>query len=363
MTLNVQEALEHINHTLSTKGTHAFGMRILNDAGEYLCTCHHWKWLERPRHNLHFEADQGYVWLPRDFRDLIAYDATQGLTSGLSLTTHQYLVELRTSAITTSTWRYWGAITHAPRQERPTGTLTFSSVPDDGDSFTLDDGVNAPIEFEFDSAGDGTSGSGVTEIDTSASGLTSAQVAALVQTAIESVRLTGPLDIDAVVDADSASVVNLTNRRHGTIGNITITDASSGLAVTGMSGGRDGGRPEPRIDIWPDPTADLENALTIYYRAGWTHLNVDDVDVAIPEWLETVYIQLVRAHARGYEREDRGSMSMRVEEIYRSPHMRAAMERDAEMQPDYGPMQGGAAEVVRDNFYQFWNFGSVSAPS
>lgn len=358
MTLTVQDCIGHIQHTLASDEVPAVGAyRILNDAGEYLCSCHHWRWLLGKRTTLDFEADQGHVWLPGNFRELISYDATQGLTSGLSLTTHQHLIELRTSSITTSNWRYWAAISHAPRYEFATGTVTFTDVPADASTIIIDDGVNGAVTFEFDTSGDGVSGSN-TEVDTSASGETRSTAAAKFQTAIVGVKETGPLQVDASV---SGAVVTITSRIPGTQGNVAL--ASSGTpnaTLSGLSGGRDGGRPEPRLDIWPDPVTDLVDALTIYYRAGWEHLDEDSHSVSVPEWLEALYIQLVRAFARGYEREDMRSMSDRLNELTTSGMYMHAISRDAEIQPDYGPMMGGASEslVGRSRFgrcsSEFW---------
>jgi hypothetical protein len=357
MVLTVQETIGHVRHTLLSDEIPAIGaMRILNDAGELLCSLRPWTWLIRPRVTLDFETDQDHVWLPRDFREILAYDVTQGLTTGLSLTTHQYLVELRTSAITTSTWRYWAAVSHEPRHQQATGTITFTGVPDDASTITIDDGINAAITFEFEGSG------GVTAGNVSvAQGSTAATAAANLQTAIAGQFLTGPFEIEASV---SGAVVTLTNREAGTQGNITITDSgTTNSTLAGMSGGLDGGRPEPRLDLWPTPTADLVDAITLVYRAGWEHLDEDTHLVSVPEWLEGAYLQLVRAHARGYEREDVRTMADLVAEVMGGPHMVAAIDRDDQMQSDFGPLMGGATESMRDGSVPFWNFTGVSDPA
>lgn len=360
MVLTVDEATRHIMDTLATDQLPNVGaFRILNDAGEYLCTTHDWAWLLGRRTLLHFEKDQGHVWLPMDFRDLVAYDAS-GFTNTFILGTLQEIVDIRTKAISGTNWPYRGVIVYAPRAEFPTGTLVFTGTPADAGTLKIDDGVNVAVTFEFDTSADGVT-SGNIEVDNSASGITAATTANLTQAQIEDQFTKGNLDINAVVDTTATGTVNLKNRRVGTVGNISITDSATNVTVTGMSGGLDTGRPQARIDLSTDPSADLEDALTIYYRAGWTHLNEDDDLVAIPEWLETLYLQLVRAHARGYHREDMGTVTERVAAVSAGPHMLAAIDRDNSMQPDFGLQRGGAIGL-HSRADIFWNFDSVAGP-
>ena len=74
-------------------------------------------------------------------QELTGYDMTQGLTNRLRLTTHQELIELRTRAITTSTWTQWCAIssgsptTRSGKHSSSTATIRAcrSRRTDDGD--------------------------------------------------------------------------------------------------------------------------------------------------------------------------------------------------------------------------------------
>lgn len=363
MVVTVDEATRHIMDTLNTDELPRVGAhRILNDAGEFFTTCKPggWEWLRGRRITLPFENGQGHIWLPRDFRELVAYDAS-GFTNSFILATDQDIIDIRTKAAAGTNWPYRGVIVFAPKGEFPTGTIRMSGAPADAGEIILDDGINAPIQFEFDTDGDGVSGTNI-EIDTSAAAITSIEVAQLLQAAIEDQFTKGNLEINAVLDKTLTTTINLTHRVVGTQGNIAITDSATNAAVTGMSGGLQPGRPQARIDLSSNPTADLEDALTVYYRAGWTHTNEDDDFIAVPEWCETVYLQLVRAHARGYHREDMGSLSARVGEIMAGPHMKAAMEQDDRTQTDFGMQRGGAiGHSAKADI--FWNSGSVNAPS
>ncbi len=104
-----------------------------------------------------------------------------------------------------------------------------------------------------------------------------------------------------------------------------------------------GGSPTARIEIWPTPVTTDSDEFTFFYRAGWVYLTEDTQYIAIPAFMEPLYIQLVRAYALGYEEEDQASMMKRVDAIYASSVYRIAMEQDARIQSNYGQLMGGAA--------------------
>ena len=241
MALSVRMALEHIRHTLDGKLRAPLdGLSVLNEAGEFLTSMQPWKWLERQPVTLSLVGGQDYVDLPADFRELIAYNATESLVNSFHLTSHAELLNLRTNEITVTSWNFWGAINYYA---------------------------------------------------------------------------------DASVDRNI---------------------------------------PTPRIEFWPTPLANDSTGLTIIYRAGWVTLENDEDVIGIPSWMHTIFIQLLRAFARGYEEEDTGSLSLRIAEIQAGPLFSVAVDRDGAVQPDLGPLEGGAAQThaaVRS-----WDY-SVSNPS
>lgn len=120
----------------------------------------------------------------------------------------------------------------------PTGTITTIPVAQlvDGETFTLDDGVNTASVFEFDVAGDGVTGGNVA-VDVS-----SITTADEVRDAIIS-AINGLDPSIFLIDAadGGAATVDLENPRVGNSGNTTSSDTvvDAGFVVTNMAGGVD----------------------------------------------------------------------------------------------------------------------------
>lgn len=121
-----------------------------------------------------------------------------------------------------------------PASVAATGTITTVGGANlvDGETFTLNDGINTPTVFEFDSGG-GVTGANVAVPFTG--GDSAATVAGAIQTAVNGVG--GTLLISA--GSGGGAVTNLTHNRGGTVGNRAITDtvADAGFTTTGMTGG------------------------------------------------------------------------------------------------------------------------------
>lgn len=98
--------------------------------------------------------------------------------------------------------------------------------------------------------------------------------------------------------------------------------------------------PVPRIELYPTPSANVTAALRISYRAGWMVL-VNDSDAAnIPAHLEPLLAAIVRAHARDLDEDTPGENLSRI--LDGGVMFRNAMQADASVQPEYGPLEGGA---------------------
>lgn len=100
--------------------------------------------------------------------------------------------------------------------------------------------------------------------------------------------------------------------------------------------------PTPKMEIFPTPHASDGNAtghkidstaefsdLTIRYRAGWSPITGDTSSFVMPVWCESLYSQLLRGFARGYEEEDVGSLNLRLAEVANGPVYQFAVQRDA----------------------------------
>lgn len=100
-------------------------------------------------------------------------------------------------------------------------------------------------------------------------------------------------------------------------------------------------RPVARLAIsWPSPASNDTDALTIYYRARWVDVVDDQATLPIPEFMDGTYIQVLRAHARGWEEDDK--LDELLNTVQGGPTYAGAVRVDEEMQPCYGPIQNGA---------------------
>ena len=359
MTLSAHDAVRHIEHTLASDSVPGVGaMRILNDAGEFLVNMHNWRWLEGTERSLDLSKDISYVWLPKDFRELIALQTTDGLNAGIRMTTQRQLVQLRSMSVANS-YVYHAAVVHAQRQDQATGTLTFddSSRPGDNSIVTLDDGHNPSVQFKFV-----TSAAADTDVLRHVVKGTTTTTTATAFT--DAVNAAPTLYIQA---ADTAAKVStLTYTLPGSQGNSATQAQTSGstyitFSAGTLSGGRDGGTPRPRLDIWPTPTSDSPAGIRVYYRSGWMPVSDETQMLYLPAWMETLYLFLVRAFARSYEREGDGSVSVRLQDLKAGPLFVSAQQRDKEMTYDIGPMMNGA--VHTSNPDPLWNFSSTAGPS
>ncbi len=356
MTLLVSDAIAHIRHTLASEDVPSIGAhRILNDAGQYMVNMHNWAWCEGAQETLSLTANQSYVWLPEDFREIIAVQPTNGLNCGFRLTTQERLLQLRSLAVANS-FEFNGAVVYAPRGKAAEATVTFSSLSS-GSNIVIDDAYNPSTTFTFkDSLGDA-------DDDTATSrfvvlGSTTATAAANFAKALNDAP---QLYLRASV---SGSVVTVVHQREGTQGNsMTLTPSGGSMSVLLDDVGVDTGPVRARLDLWPTPSQDEQGRVMVYYRRGWQPCGADTSPIPIPDWTESLYIEIVRAYARGYERESEAPTGARLAQIKQGPVYAATQLRDKEMMPHMGPMRGGAVAGVRAMYDHLWNFTSVAPPS
>lgn len=355
MTLLVSDAIAHIRHTLASEDVPSIGAyRILNDAGQYMVNMHNWSWCEGAQQTLSLFKDQEYVWLPEDFREIVAVQTTNGLNSGFRLTTQERLLQLRALSVSNS-FEYHAAVVHAPRGVAASATVTFGSLSS-GSNLVVSDAYNPNTTFTFRTTlGDADDDSATSRFVLLGSTTTTA--ASNLAKAINDAPL---LYLRA---SASGAVVTVTHQREGTRGNsMTLSPSSGSMTVLTDDIGVDGGPVRARLDLWPTPTQDDLDRLYVYYRRGWQSCDSDNALIPIPDWMETLYIDLVRAFARGYERESEAGFDARVAAIKAGPIYMAAQLRDKEMVQHIGPMQGGAVTGVRATYDHLWNFTSVAAP-
>ena len=360
MTLNVKEALEHVKHALSSDRIPSIGgLRILNDAGEYLVAMHPWRWLEGEQATLGLLPNQPYIWLPEDTVSVSAMVANDTVHANISLTTAMELARRRASTINTS-FHYWAALVFAPMSLPKSQTVTINTVPDNNDSCLVSTG-SVTVTFQYTTS--------ATQVDTETrkwvTGSTAKEVA---ESFAAQVNNAGYLHVDATTEGDA--LVRLTGANGGSVDedywNYSQPASSSWaphVTTSTAFAGQDGGAPMPRLDLWPTPTARKDAAFVAYYRRGWQRLRHDDQAVAIPVWIEPLYISIVRAVALGYERDAEGDVTARLAPIRTGMLFNDLRRRDSLIQTDFGPLQNGAAEFDYGLNSQMWNFDQTGGPS
>ena len=319
MVLYLQHCEEHIRHTLGgnlPSGDYARSAEMLtNQAGEFFVSMHAWKWLEN-------------------------VEAKLSLRGQIKVTSGTWSESAKTVTF---------------------GAGTFSNYNFlQGDVFEVTGGTNAVKGFYRIVSATATVLTLASDI-TSASGAES-DIAGTVH--CSSVSL--PSDFRELIAINTTSGllkgVELTGYQD------LISKRATNFTAVGFHYGAinhaiptTGGDPVPRLEIWPTPTTNDDNSLTMIYRAGWTAVNSDVIKLRLPTYCDALFLEVLTAFARGYEEEDDGSISDRLISVVSGPLMAAAVDRDASIQPEYGPVLNG--QVTQGGYTGFANFNAISGPS
>lgn len=102
-----------------------------------------------------------------------------------------------------------------------------------------------------------------------------------------------------------------------------------------------GGALEPRVEVYPTPTASDNTTYKCAYYAAWTDLRDDRVTIPIPSQFELLYLEIVFALAQGYEDHDVAGISARVTALKGSSLFTDAMAFDGGRISNLGQMRGG----------------------
>lgn len=362
MTVTAREALDHIRHALSTDQMPAVGgLRILNDAGQFLVSMHAWRWLEQAQSTLSLSAGQGHMWLPEDLREIVSLVATDAINAGIHLTTLQEVSEKRGTTISSSL-EYWAALAWVPRATPTRIQFRFvpgQTVPDNYlEGFTVSDGST---EYTFVAGNIQTYYQG----NTWAFKSYGADTAANAQSLADCINSVGELTFTAELNAAVTNRVTLVAKVAGEP-DADYFSAASTVAWFDLQTtypGRAGGSPVPRLEMWPTPSVSESNVFLVHYRGGWNEVRSDNDVIGVPTWLESLYLALVRAIALGYERDSEMDVNQRLFAIRSGPLFQTARQRDMMTQPTLGPMANGAAQYVHGVNSMMWNYNSVSGPS
>ncbi len=99
--------------------------------------------------------------------------------------------------------------------------------------------------------------------------------------------------------------------------------------------------PRPALEIYPSPAELDPTDMTLFYRSAWSDVEDGSEFLAIPDWIEPLYIEVLRTLAKGWEEEDEGGFSARVTQIRRLDVFKQMAIADGLMQNTYGKPQGG----------------------
>jgi len=296
MPLTLLDCADHIEHTLSGPLSMPSVLELANQAGEHLVGMHQWMFLRRPPVRLATRASitlTGSTWTESSLALVEAsayasYTFLQGdeveITAGTGANLGHY--KLASKANNNGVVLETSIGSAADGNSDITGTLTLWGVA---------------LPSDFGNILELTSGDGLQNY----------------------VQLT-TMDEIARLRSDTVS----------TSGTLYRAAISYGQALAG-------GAPVPRLELWPQPPSADPNGILLNYRAGWVEPTSDSVQFNLPRYVESLYIALLRAFARGYEEEDEGTLSQRLAEIEFGAVMAGAKRRDGGVQRSYGAMSGG----------------------
>lgn len=303
MTLTTKSLHDHLKHTLGSWPPDLDPLSVINQAGAHLYSMHAWKF-------------------------------AQGRSTLLSLR---------------------GVITgEAATWTTATNTLTLASAFTDyefvvGDEIQITDGGSGATE-------------GTVEIEsrTSANALVLASsISASDQTGISFTLQ--PYSIG--LPSDLRDIIAIQSSGSGNRSHVTLTSLAEVLQIREEIGPNDshfyaalsyaGEPPAPLLEVAPGAGANQLGALRLFYRQRWARLSSDSTLIAVPEYVEALLAQIVRAFARGYVREDNSTLDERLAMIHAGPVFLAAKKSDGAIQP-YSRTRGGIENWRRHEEASDW---------
>jgi hypothetical protein len=103
------------------------------------------------------------------------------------------------------------------------------------------------------------------------------------------------------------------------------------------------GAPRAILELFPLPASGSPAAVRIWYTRGWADLTESAVEAKVPRFIEPLYMELVRAVARGFEDdlEGPGKQSEYLAAVRSGALWLAAVQQDSLGQPTFGPPRSG----------------------
>jgi hypothetical protein len=386
--------------------------RMVQQAGEFLCSANHWNWLNSQSVSLDLVSGQEFVYLPLGIHQPHACVPVDGFENGFDFTDMQTVVAQRISTITSGQLNYCGALNFRPKPipnavsnssdfSKTVSWVTTGSVtitPGQSDPFGGEDASKLAVTASTDKIrqtvplGRVVEGSNVLSFDVKYGDLEDPSIVVkdaasgantLVDLAID---LSGP--VGAVTDSGAGDYDPTIEHVYDGWLRVTVRflyaeadDGQLGVTVDIFPGGSSGytliynvqlnagnkvmpryvtgekpnvpREPVPVLEVYPTPTADKENAFTLYFRGGWSQPLVENDALAIPVWLEMLFLEMLRAVARGTYEEDEGTISERLAAVVNGPVFLSARKRDLAISPpDIGPLRNTAISMANVTSYR-----------
>jgi len=108
-------------------------LRVINEAGDYLCSMHEWPWLRRPSVLLDFVAEQPYIELPADFHDILSIQSVFDTLRNVRRVGREAIDRLRGAAVDPP-FDYYVALEYPPQTDTasrpPKPRLNLYPVPE-----------------------------------------------------------------------------------------------------------------------------------------------------------------------------------------------------------------------------------------
>ena len=326
MALTVQSVLSQVEHALGgSLSSQLEEMSLLDEAGQYLVTMHNWAWLDRPSVPLNVR------------KDITVTAALGGLTWN---NTHKHLI--KSGAFTDYTYLDGDSLLMTA------GTGAWAA----GRSYKVASKQNANQIF-LDPALD------TTDVLTGMTATLQCTGVALPDDFAEVIDIQPTQGLVNSFQMVDPAFLNQLRTNEVAVGNFRMF----GAIVRGESIRKMKGPGSYRLELYPFQTDNENNKLTLFYRAGWKTLaGSENTYIPVPDYCESLYKQLVRTFAKGYEEDDVASLHMRLAELEQSPLLRHAKMRDGGMQNTLGQMAGGAVQQQERAYTQYLK-SSVLGPS
>jgi hypothetical protein len=343
MSLTVKTCEKVIERALGGTPDTFTAIDLINQASEALVSSYEWSFLKGGSVDVSFVADQDYATLPADFGHELATERKDGFSTGFAWTSKDHLAELRSHDPRTRL-HFWGAIVW--EQDAATGTLTHDgAAPADAETVT----VNGKV-YTFKTTIGTTDGHVVRGADgeTSADNL----VAAINLSGTAGTTYGADTTLHETVSARRATSLTITleAKTGGEAGNaytLAETVDSSPAEWTGTTFTGGGGPPKARIALYPTPSTAEVAGLKLFYARTLGTATSDSYEIPVVPYCHTLYLEILRAIAQGYEEHDLGTASMRLTMVFDGPLFENAKRRDARTQSTYGVLAGGVTQRMR----------------